>query len=91
MPRLTRRNKVISVRVSYEEYSQLQNLCVAKGADSISELARNGMRLLLSQEKQSGPAVIESRVNEMQDRVTTLDHEIARLSNILGLSRTKEA
>jgi len=91
MPRLTRRNKVISIRLSNEEFDQLQNLCVAKGGNSISELARNGMKLLLSQEVQSGPAAMESRVNYMQDRVSTLDREVARLSNVLGLAKAKEA
>jgi hypothetical protein len=90
MPRLTRRNKVISIRLSDEEFDQLQNLCVTKGAESISELARNGMKLLLSQETQSGPAAVESRVNQMQDRVTTLDREVARLSNVLGLARAND-
>ena len=91
MPRLTRRDKVISIRLSNEEYDQLQSLCAAQGGNSISELARNGMRLLLSQEIQSGPAAMESRVNHMQDRVTTLDREVARLSNVLGLAKAKEA
>ena len=91
MPRLTRRDKVISIRLSNEEYDQLQSLCVAKGGNSISELARNGMKLLLSQEIHSGAAAMESRVNHMQDRVTTLDREVARLSNVLGLAKAKEA
>jgi len=91
MPRLTRRDKAINTRLSNEEYDQLQNLCVAKGVESISEIARKSMKLLLSQENQGGPAAMESRVNQMQDRVTTLDHEVARLTNVLGLSRAKEA
>jgi Arc/MetJ-type ribon-helix-helix transcriptional regulator len=91
MPRLTRRDKVISIRLSNEEYDQLQTLCEAKGGNSISELARNGMKLLLSQEHQSGQATIESRVNYMQDRVMTLDREVARLTNVLGLAKAKEA
>ena len=91
MPRLTRRDKVISIRLSNEEYDQLQNLCVARGGYSISELARNGMRLLLSQEIQTQPAAIETRVSLMQDRVTMLDREVTRLTHVLGLAKAKEA
>ena len=90
MPRLNRRNKVISIRLSMEEYDQLQNLCVSKGADSLSELARAAMKLLLLQEKENGHAAIETRVKEMHSRVETLDREVARLATLIGLTRAEE-
>jgi hypothetical protein len=65
MPRFNRRNKVISIRLSTEEYTQLQNLCLSRGADSLSELARAAMKKLLLQESENGHGAIESRVNEL--------------------------
>jgi len=92
MPRLNRRTKVISIRLSEEEYCHLQDLCVRKGADSISELARAAMKLLVSQEKESesDKSEIESRVNEMHSRVSILDREVARLSSLMGIARLEE-
>jgi hypothetical protein len=86
MPRLNRR-RVISVRLSNEEYDQLQDLCLARGADSISELARTGMKLLMLNQKSNGHAAVEDRVNAIYARVSLLDREIARLSNMIGLER----
>lgn len=88
MPRLSRRAKIISIRVSGEEYEQLQNLCVSRGADSISELARRAMRLFMRQESVDGnSATIESRFNDVYVRMSTLDREIARLSELISASR----
>lgn len=88
MPRLNR-IRVISVRLSNEEYDQLQNLCVARGADSISELARTGMKLLLLHEKSNGHDAVEMRVKALDVRVSHLDREVARLSHIVGIERVK--
>ena len=90
MPRLFRRTKVVSIRLSNEEYNQFLSLCVARGTDSISELARAALRMLANIEKNSGQAAIESRVEFMDMRMTLLDREVARLSSLLGVGRLEE-
>lgn len=45
---LKARSRMISVRLSEDEYSALMNVCVATGARSLSDLARDAMRLLLN-------------------------------------------
>lgn len=87
MPRIFRRTKVVSIRLSNEEYDQFLSLCVTRGTDSISELARAGLRMLANIEKSNGKAAIESRVEIMDTRMTQLDREVARLSNLLGVGR----
>ena len=42
---MIRRNKVVSIRLSDDEYDQLQGLCDGTDAHSISELARRGLQL----------------------------------------------
>jgi hypothetical protein len=37
---------MISIRLSEEEYSTLRRLCLVSGARSVSDLARDAMRLL---------------------------------------------
>jgi len=39
---------MISVRLSDEEYAALMRLCIVTGARSISDLARDAMRVLLT-------------------------------------------
>ena len=90
MPRIFRRTRVISIRLSNEEYDQFQNLCIARGTDSISELARTALRLLASNEKNNGKAAIETRVEIMDTRMSELDREVARLSNLLGVGRLEQ-
>ena len=87
MPRLIRRTKVISIRLSHEEYAQFQDLCIIRGTDSISELARTALKLLVLHDKTNGRAAIESRVDTMDARMSLLDREVARLSNLMGLAR----
>jgi len=87
MPRIFRRTKVVSIRLSNEEYGQLQSLCVARGADSISELARAALKMLATIEKSNGKAAIESRVENMDARMSQLDREVAHLANVMGVAR----
>jgi hypothetical protein len=89
MPRIFRRTKVVSIRLSNEEYDQFVSLCVARGTDSISELARSALKMLANIERTDGKAAIESRVEVMDMRVTQLDREVARLSSLLGVGRLK--
>ena len=87
MPRLQRRSKVISIRLSREEYDQFQDLCVVHGSDTISALARTALKLLALNENGNGKAAIESRVNAMDARVSQLDREVAHLSELMGVAR----
>jgi hypothetical protein len=88
MPRLHRRSRVVSIRLSDEEYGQLRSLCAIKGADSISELARAALKLLVMEHQSRGPAM-EARVNEIDVRIDLLNREVARLSSKIGLAQEK--
>lgn len=90
MPRLNRRSKVISIRLSNEEYDQLQTLCASKGVDSISGLARTAMKVFMLQEHKNGKVAIESRVDEMHVRMSVLDREVARLTSLIGVARCED-
>jgi len=87
MPRIVRRTKVVSIRLSNEEYNQFLELCSARGTDSISELVRAALKMLANIEERSSKANIENVVEIMDTRVTQLDREVARLSNLLGVGR----
>jgi hypothetical protein len=48
MNALNARSRMISVRLSEDEYSALLGLCAASNARSVSDLARNALRMLAS-------------------------------------------
>jgi hypothetical protein len=91
MPRPQLRKKVISIRLSDEEFEQLQDLCTVRGIENISDLARTALKHLLTHERTNGKAAMEYRVNEMHYRVSVLDREVARISTMMGLARIEEA
>jgi len=86
---LKARSRTICVRLSEEEYSGLVNLCVMTGARSVSDLARDGLRLLvngqgkISSSKlhadglQAQIQLLNRRIKELSERImTTQDHDM---------------
>jgi hypothetical protein len=75
---LKARSRMISIRLSEDEYSDLVNLCAATGARSISDLARDAMRSLAS-----GPN--EERLSRfhadgLQEQIQLLNRRIEELN-----------
>ena len=72
------RSRMISVRLSEEEYSGLKRLCGAIGARSVSDLARDAMRTLLDGNRNE--SAIDSRMEEFRLQMRSLDRKIDELS-----------
>ncbi|MGB8260383.1 MAG: hypothetical protein WCE75_08525 [Terracidiphilus sp.] len=76
------RSRMISVRLSEEEYTALRRLCVITGARSVSDLTRDAMRVLLSRsqhEDETGSPLEEFRaqMRNLNQKVEQLSAEIA--------------
>jgi hypothetical protein len=79
---LNARSRMISIRLSQDEYSSLVNLCAVSGARSVSDLARNALRLLVNQGESlymsqlhaddllAQIQVLKRRIEELNERVT---------------------
>jgi Arc/MetJ-type ribon-helix-helix transcriptional regulator len=77
---------MISVRLSEDEYSALQQLCASTGARSVSDLTRDAMRALLNgQVRDSAPT---NFVDEFRTRLSNLDQKVEELAGRVALSRT---
>jgi hypothetical protein len=96
------RIRTINVRLSEEEYLELERFCVASGARSISDLVRNTMNSLIastSQDNSLASSVIEysAHVRDLETRVKELASELEsfRISDRLhyanGPDETNEA
>jgi plasmid stability protein len=74
---------MISIRMSEEEFSALRRICVATGARSMSDLAREAMRSLLSGTNQeiAGDATRNEYYAQMRD----LEQKAEKLSAEIAL------
>lgn len=69
--------------MSEEEFSALRQICVASGARSVSDLAREAMRGLLSNSNQ-GPAG-DPYQNEYSAQMRDLEQKVDKLSAEIAL------
>ena len=78
---LKRRSRMVSFRLSEEEYESLLTLCSTRGARSLSDLARDAMQALLNNGHGDGLASIVRRHHE---RIDELDQEVKHLTQLLA-------
>jgi len=77
------RSRMISIRMSEEEFSTLRRMCVATGARSLSDLAREAMRSLLVGVKQETAA--DATRNENYAQMRDLEQKVEKLSAEVAL------
>jgi Arc/MetJ-type ribon-helix-helix transcriptional regulator len=87
---MKRREKMVSIRLSDDEYQRLKEMTQAQGARSVSDVARSAMQLMLSAHQAGFDGTIESRVRELDGRVAVLDREVQRLSALVAETNGKE-
>ena len=91
MPLLKRRSKMISFRVSEQEYENLIEFCTTHGARSMSDLARDAMCRLLPVAGHNGngngngykPIASEPEIEELYGRLGSVENAVARLTRLL--------
>ena len=82
------RKKLVTFRVTREEYESLRSLCISKGIRSISELTRDAVLQQISSDRVSRKLVsndlisLISSLEEIDDAIRTLS---GRISDILGV------
>jgi Arc/MetJ-type ribon-helix-helix transcriptional regulator len=81
------RSRMISVRLSEEEYSALRHLCSLTGARSVSDLTRDAMRSVLRdinredslgnnfEEFRIGMKNLENKIEQLEAKITTFKVE----------------
>ncbi len=81
------RSRMISVRLSEEEYTALRQLCSLTGARSVSDLTRDAMRTVLRGVHREDPLVgdldefragiksLEQKVEQLEAKITTFKSE----------------
>ena len=75
------RCRMITVRLSDEEYTRLKNLCHTTGARSVSDLARSAMNTLL--QTAGTEADVTTHLQNVHAQIQTLDRKIDTISDRL--------
>lgn len=78
---LTRRTRIVSFRVSEEEYQDLVSLCLTRQARSISDFAR--LVTLGQFEVNGSEAKAESALQQIHRKLGAIDREVRRLAELI--------
>ncbi len=91
MPRRTKKAKsksrMVSFRLSEEEYLQFREACSVHGVRSLSELARVAMQKMASHPK----TTIDLQIQQLRDRVLSLSAELEGLANQVRVGSARGA
>jgi uncharacterized small protein (DUF1192 family) len=75
---IDRRTKMVSFRLSWEEYKALQDACATVGVRSLSELARGAMHHVIAS-RHNGTSLYE-QVCELREQMSLLSREVERIA-----------
>jgi hypothetical protein len=81
----TKKSKMISFRLSGEEYRLLQGACSKTGARSVSELARAAMQRIILEDGFQAESP-ETELRELKVKFNVLAAEVERLSRLVKAS-----
>lgn len=71
-----RRSRMVSFRLSPDEYARLRTMCSAQGIRSLSDLARTAMQRLIEEPK--------DEIGDLREQMRALAQELERLSRVLA-------
>jgi len=83
------RSRILSIRLSEEEFLTLNRLRSVFGARSMSDLARDCMRMVLNGVGQE--EVLDSRLDELRTSLMRIDKKIDRIASALTLEPKSDA
>jgi len=86
MALLIRRSKVVSIRVSDDEFRRLKEMCMDTGARCVSDLARDAMfKLIRSRDASPGDEdnELQTRVRELDEKLNALQGRVSRLAMLV--------
>jgi hypothetical protein len=81
---LKRRSRLVSFRVSEDEYQKLYNVCLAVGARSVSDVARQAVGRLVGFNGEFGEDLLAQQMRNLDRVVDQLKSKVDQLSRELG-------
>ena len=84
------KNKMVSFRLSDEEYLRMRAYCEVIGAQNLSELARVAMQRFIEAQAQDDNSIY-AQVNELRERIREIGAELDRISRQVGKTNGQSA
>lgn len=88
MPEPKKKSKMISIRLSAEEYESLKAIFPSLGVRSVSQFARDAMQHLIHNASTTGgdsrTADLDIKVRVLDTKLTRLQGEVSQLSRMVG-------
>jgi hypothetical protein len=81
-----RRSKMVSFRLSLEEYARFQTLCEERGIRSLSDFARTAVHNMAASDDTPDP--LWQEVGHIRSQMTALSRELDRIAGLLEARRT---
>jgi hypothetical protein len=78
---MSTRNKMISLRLSPEEFEQFRNVAYSHGIRSVSELVRAAITRLVRDPNRAADRGLEFRVSNLEGQIHLLAAELRRLQH----------
>jgi len=79
------RSRMVSVRLSEDEYIALRELCLTTGARSVSDITRDAMRAFLNGAARE--ETLHTRINEFCDQMNHFGRRLDELAERISPSR----
>lgn len=77
---LHRKSKMVSFRVSLQDYERLRLFCASQGQRSVSDFARLAVTSNL---ERPGLTTLASRVSDAEGRIDVLAHRVSHLGDLV--------
>ena len=90
MNALKRRSRMVSFRLSEEEYEGLKHICMTAGARSLSDIARDAVQRLLGNATEN-KADNDAQLRVLYEKLDALELEVKRLAALVGQPATAAA
>jgi predicted DNA-binding protein len=76
-----RKSRMISFRLSPDEYDRISKVCSERGARSVSDMVRVALLNLIAEERESDPLAFE--VRDLRGQLKVMAHELDRLAQLV--------
>lgn len=83
MPILKPRTRIVTFRLAEEEFERIKSLCIAEGARSISDYARNSLCNSTPARPAASDGELHARVGRLDRKVEELDRAIKELTRLI--------
>lgn len=79
---MNQKSKMVSFRLSVDEYVRLREACLAAGIQNVSELARAAMHRIID-DADGHHIVIDAQVQDLREKIANITDELNRISGKL--------